>query len=603
MTLEGYGQEEEILGKAYDARLAKRLIRYLKPYRWRIALAISVLILAKLAELAGPYVTMIAIDQYIQTNNMSGLKGIVALLVGIMALQFLMEYVEVYVTQWVGQKVMYDIRMEVFSHTEHLGLSYFDRNPVGRLVTRATSDIASLNELFTSGVVAVFGDLIMLSGIIGMMFYLNWKLALVNMIVVPMIFVASLVFRSKVRESFRRIRTRVAKLNAFLQEHVAGMWVVQNFVAEKRTFEKFDSINADLRDNHLKSVFYFAVFFPVVEILGAISLALIVWYGGAQIIRGMLTFGMLVAFIQYAERFFQPIRDLSEKYNILQQAMASSERIFKLLDTKADVVDAENPVRLSAVRGAIKFEHVHFAYNADEWVLKDINLNIKPGERIAIVGATGAGKTSIINLLLRFYNFQKGDIKLDGVSIAQLPVKEYRSHIALVLQDIFMFSGNIARNIRLGDNEITNEDIADALRTVGADHFVDKFENGIEYMLRERGSNLSVGQRQLLAFARALAFDPKILILDEATSSVDTQTEILIQNALQKLLVGRTSIVIAHRLSTIKNSNRIIVMHKGMIKEEGTHSQLLAQGGIYHRLYQLQYKEQEIMGEVVRAEP
>ncbi|OGC91062.1 MAG: antibiotic ABC transporter ATP-binding protein [candidate division Zixibacteria bacterium RBG_16_53_22] len=599
MAYDGYGQEEEILGKAYDARLARRLTRYLKPYRLRIGLAILVLMIAKVAELAGPYITMIAIDRYITTRNLSGLSGMIGLYIAVLALQFVMEYIEVYTTQWVGQKVMFDLRMKIFSHIEHLGLSFFDKNPVGRLVTRTTSDVAALNELFTAGVVAVFGDIIMLMGIIGVMFYLNWQLALVNMVVVPIIFVATLIFRSKVRESFRRVRSRIAKLNSFLQEHVTGMWVVQSFVAEKKTFEKFDAINADLRDNHLKSVFYFAVFFPVVEILGAVSLALIIWYGGGQILLGALTFGALVAFIQYAERFFQPIRDLSEKYNILQQAMASSERIFRLLDTKTDVVDSQIPRSFPHVRGAIRFENVSFAYNENEWVLKDINIDIKPGERIAIVGATGAGKTSIISLLLRFYNFQKGDIKLDGVSIKELPLKEYRRHIGLVLQDIFVFSGDIARNVRLGNENISDEAVVDVLRAVGAEQFVGSLEGGINHQIRERGSNLSVGQRQLLAFARALAFDPRILVLDEATSSVDTQTEIVIQRALQRLLAGRTSIVIAHRLSTIKNSDRIIVMHKGQIKEEGSHAQLLTLGGIYHRLYQLQYKDQEIESRVV----
>lgn len=598
MTLDGYGQEEEILGKAYDARLMRRLARYLKPYRWYIILAIIVLIIATLAELAGPFITKIAIDKYITTKNVSGLSGIIALFVGLMALQFIMQYIEVYITQWVGQRTMYDIRMELFAHIEDLGLSFFDKNPVGRLVTRVTSDIDALNELFTSGVVAIFGDVIMLFGIIGVMLYLNWRLAVISMAVIPPLFVATIIFRNKVRESFRRVRTRVARINAFLQEHIAGMWVVQSFVAEKRTFGKFDLLNRDLRDSHLKSVFYFSVFFPVVEILGAVSLALIIWYGGGQIIHKALTYGALVAFIQYTERFFQPIRDLSEKYNILQQAMASSERIFKLLDVKPDIVDTPSVKKMEEIKGAIKFENLHFAYDDEEWVLKNINLDIKPGERIAIVGATGAGKTSIISLLLRFYNYQKGDIKLDGVSIKDIPLKDYRRNFALVLQDIFMFSGDIARNIRLGNKEIADPDILEALRTVGADGFINNYDDGIKHVLRERGSNLSVGQRQLLAFARALAFDPKILILDEATSSVDTQTENLIQEALQKLLEGRTSIIIAHRLSTIKNSNRIVVMHKGVIKEEGTHAQLLALRGIYYRLYQLQYKEQEIVGKV-----
>jgi ATP-binding cassette subfamily B protein len=598
MALEGYGQEEEILGKAYDARLMRRLSVYLKPYRWYIILAVVILVVASVAELAGPYITKIAIDKYITPKNLKGLPGMIALYIAVLAAQFTLQYFQVYVMQWVGQKTMYDLRMKVFAHVEHLGLSFFDKNPVGRLVTRVTSDVQALNELFTSGVVAIFGDIITLVGIIAILFYLNWRLALLTMVVVPVLFAATVIFRARVRASFRRIRTTVARLNAFLQEHIAGMWVVQSFVAERKTFEKFDMINRDLRNHYLKSVFYFAVFFPVVEILGAVSLALIIWYGGGEILKGALTFGALVAFIQYADRFFQPIRDLSEKYNILQQAMASSERIFRLLDTHPDIKDPDHPLSVPRIRGHIRFENVFFAYNNENWVLKDLNLEIQPGEKIAVVGATGAGKTSLISLLLRFYEYQRGNIRIDGVSIRDLPIKGYRRNIALVLQDIFMFSGDIARNVRLGDERISDDDVMRALRTVGAGQLLDSSENGIKFTLSERGSNLSVGQRQLLSFARALAFNPRILILDEATSSVDTQTEMVIQEALRKLLEGRTSIVIAHRLSTIKNSDRIIVLHKGMIKEEGTHSELLALRGIYHRLYQLQYKDQETVGEI-----
>ncbi len=593
MSPEVYGHEEEILGKAYDARLMKRLVHYLKPYRANIILATFLLILASMAQLAGPYLTKIAIDNYIRVGDISGLSVIIWLYVGVLALQFSLQYFQIYIMQLVGQKTMYDLRMKIYSHIEHLGLSFFDRNPVGRLVTRATGDIQALNELFTSGVVAIFGDIITLFGILGIMFYMNWKLALFSMVVIPILFVATVIFRTRVRKSFREIRTRVAHLNSFLQEHISGMWVVQSFAAEKKTDERFRNINRDLRDSHLKSVLYFAVFFPVVEIMGAVSLAIIIWYGGGQILKETLTFGALVAFIQYAERFFYPIRDLSEKYNILQQAMASSERIFRLLDEKPDIRDPETPRSNDVVEGNIRFENLGFAYNNDEWVLKDINLDIKQGQRIAIVGATGSGKTSLISLLLRFYEFQKGNIYLDGISIRDYGLKKYRESFALVLQDIFIFSGDIAKNVRLGNKEISEDQIIQSLKTVGADHFVDKLTDGIDYVLMERGSNLSLGQRQLLAFARALAFDPRILILDEATSSVDTQTEILIQEALEKLLAGRTSIIIAHRLSTIKNSDKIVVMHKGMIKEIGTHAELLAAGGIYFRLYQLQYKDQE----------
>jgi ATP-binding cassette subfamily B protein len=593
MALDGYGQEEEILGKAYDGYLVRRLGGYLKPYRFHIVLAIILLITASVAQLAGPYLTKIAIDNHIKTGDYRGLFNIVLLYIGVLIIQFSLQYFQVYIMQWVGQKTMYDLRMKIFGHIENLGLSFFDKNPVGRLVTRTTSDVQALNELFTSGVVSIFGDIITIIGILGIMLFLNWKLALLTMVVVPVLFVASIIFRIKVRRSFRNIRTRVAKLNSFIQEHVTGMWVVQSFAAEKKTHEKFDSINEDLRENHLKSVLYFAVFFPIVEVLGAVSLALIIWYGGGQIIKGALTFGALVAFIQYADRFFYPIRDLSEKYNILQQAMASSERIFKLLDEEPDIKDGDKPIKPASVHGGIEFKDVWFSYKPEEWVLKDININIKPGERIAIVGATGSGKTSLISLLLRFYNHQKGEIQLDGLPITKIPVKDYRNNFALVLQDIFMFSGSIARNVRLGNTEIDNERIHKALETVGAGVFVRRLDGGINFKLAERGSNLSVGQRQLLAFARALAFDPKILILDEATSSVDTETEILIQEALEKLLAGRTSIVIAHRLSTIKNSDRIVVLHKGRIKEVGSHVELLEMGGIYYKLYELQYKDQE----------
>jgi ATP-binding cassette, subfamily B, multidrug efflux pump len=598
MAIDGYGQEEEILGKAYDARLARRLGQYLKPYRSHIIIAIIVYVIGTIAEASGPFILKRIIDEHIVPKNIDGLMTMILLFAGIIICQAIFQYIGFYLTQWVGQKSMYDIRMDIFSHIEKMGLSFFDKNPVGRLVTRSTSDVGSLNEFFTSGVVTIFKDVIMLAAIVCFMLYINWKMALVTFAVLPFLFAATIVFRNKVRDSFRKVRTRIARLNAFLQEHVSGMWVVQSFAAGRKAYRNFDFINSDLRDNHLRSVFYFALFYPVVEILGAISVALIIWYGGAMVLAGILTLGALTAFIQYTDMFFEPIRDLSEKYNILQQAMASSERIFKLLDHPVDIAESLTPKKLIATQGAIRFENLHFAYNENDWILKGINLDIKAGEKIAIVGATGAGKTSIISLLLRFYEFQKGDIKIDGVSIRELPLAEYRSQIALVLQDVFLFSGDIARNIRLGNKGISDHDIREAIRTVGGETFVSNLDGGINHMLRERGSNLSVGQRQLLSFARALAFDPKILILDEATSSVDTQTELLIQDALRKLLEGRTSIIVAHRLSTIKYSDRIIVMHKGAIKEEGTHNQLLAQRGIYHRLYELQYKEQEIAGRV-----
>lgn len=588
--------EDEILGKAYDNRLMKRLLVYLKPYRFLVALSVLIMLLSSLAQLAGPYITKLAIDNYIAQGDRTGLLHTILGFLGVIVAGFTLQYLQVYMMQYVGQKAMYDLRMQIFSHVQHLDLTYFDKNPVGRILTRITGDVQVLNELFTSGVVAVFGDIFMLIGIVVAMLAINWKLAIVVFSVVPILIIATAIFRRKVRQSYRDVRLITAKINSYSQEHISGVTVIQSFVAEKKAFDGFDKINQDLMHAHIRTVFYYAVFFPVVELVGAISIALIIGYGGHEIIAGsVLTLGALVAFIQYADRFYQPIRDLSEKYNILQSAMASSERIFRVLDTQSAIRNPEKGITIRRARGEIEFRDLYFEYDKDNPILKGINLKINPGEKIAVVGATGSGKTTLTSLLCRFYEYEKGDILVDGISLKQLHEKELRRNIALVIQDVFLFSGDIKRNLRLDSEEISIAQIKQAAIEVGADKFIEKLEGGYDHELKERGLNLSVGQRQLIAFARALAFDPAILILDEATSSVDTETEILIQKALKRLLAGRTSIIVAHRLSTIKGADKIVVMHKGQIREIGTHAELLKKGGIYYRLYQLQYKDQEVM--------
>lgn len=587
--------EEEVLGRAYDSRLMRRLLTYLKPYHWLVGLSVAILLLSSLAQLVGPYLTKIAIDQYINMGDSTGLLRIIFLFMGVVAAGFSLEYLQIYLMEYIGQRAMYDMRMQIFSHVQDLNLTFFDKNPVGRILTRITSDVNVLNEMFTSGVVAIFGDIFILTGIIVVMLLLNWQLALVVFSVMPLLVITTAVFRKKVRQSYRDARTATARINAYTQEHITGISVVQSFTVEQRAYAGFDEINKTLMNARLRSVFYYAVFFPVVEFIGALSLAFIIGYGGIKILTGALTLGALVAFIQYADRFYRPIRDLSEKYNILQSAMASSERIFKLLDTTSGINNPEVPVLLNNVRGKIEFKDLHFEYEKDNPVLSGINLRIQPGEKIAIVGATGSGKTTLISLLCRFYEYQKGDILIDGVSLKKIKEKDLRKNMALVLQDVFLFSGDIKRNIRLDSEEISLARIKQAAFEVGAGEFINKLDGGFDFQLKERGLNLSVGQRQLIAFARALAFDPAILILDEATSSVDTQTEMLIQKALKKLLAGRTSIIIAHRLSTIKGVDRIVVIHKGKIREIGTHDELLQKQGIYFKLYQLQYKDQEVV--------
>ena len=584
--------EEEILGKAYDRRLARRLIKYLYPYRRIVAVSIFLLILVSGLRLVGPYLTLIAIDQHIMTGERDGLSRIALLFLLVLLFQFGVSIAQTYLMNWTGQKIMYDLRMEIFAHIQKLHMAYFDRNPVGRLITRMTTDVDVLNELFTAGVVSIFGDIFTLSGIVLVMLWLDWRLALVCFSVVPLLFIATLVFKVKVRGSYRWVRRSVARITAFLQENITGMSVVQIFVQENRKFQQFEERNSEYLRANLQSIFYYAVFYPLVNVIGVVAIALILWYGGNQVLGEILTLGALVAFIQYSERFYKPISDLSEKFGILQSAMASSERIFKLLDTEPEIVPPSQPRRPAEITGRIEFANVSFAYKDDTPVLKEIDLTVAPGEKVAIVGATGAGKSTLINLLCRFYDVQEGEIRIDGVPIQDLDLGLLRQSIAVVLQDTFLFRGSIEENIRLWGRPLGRKEVERAARQVHAHPFIQDFAEGYATPVAERGAGLSVGQKQLLAFARALAHHPKLLVLDEATSSVDTETELLIQEALGQLMKDRTSLIIAHRLSTIQNCDRIIVLHKGEIQEQGSHFDLLKKRGIYYKLYQLQYKEQ-----------
>jgi ATP-binding cassette subfamily B protein len=678
-------QEEEVLGKAYDSRLMARLLKYLRPYRWQVAIALASIVLKSFADVLGPYLTKVAIDRYLapakgassgassgiwswlSPRPYSGIAQIAAIYVGLLVFSFLLEFLQTYFMQWTGQKVMFDLRRQIFRHLQRLHVAFFDKNPVGRLVTRVTTDVDALNEMFTSGVVSIFEDLFVLFGILGVMLCMNWKLALITFAVLPFIVVATKIFRDRVRDSYRRIRVAIARINSYLQEHVSGMVVLQLFNRERKAYNRFSEINRSHMDAFKDAILAYSVYYPVVEILSAIAIACVIWFGGSDVMRNIsassvavqfnwktlvafrlvptvATLGVLVAFIQYALRFFRPIMDFSEKYNILQSAMAASERIFKLLDTPVQVVSPAVTMRPEGP-GRIEFDHVWFAYrdapangsepnqargeteadvekkahvgtaalgrpaeqssagsslsettasdHSHDWVLRDVTFAIEPGETVAIVGHTGAGKTTLISLLLRFYDVQKGAVRIDGVDVKEMDLADLRSRFGVVLQDPFLFSGTIAGNIRLGTQRIRDEDVEKAAEDVNLADFIRALPKGFDEEVRERGSTLSTGQKQLISFARALAHEPKILILDEATSSVDTETEFKVRDALSRMVEGRTSLIIAHRLSTVQRADKIIVMHKGQVREMGTHQQLLAQRGIYFKLYQLQYKDQE----------
>ena len=700
--------DDEVLGKAYDARLMRRLLGYMRPYRARIGLAFFAILGLSLLQLAPPYLTKIAIDTHIAAGDVDGLTPLALLLLGVLVLSYVLEAVQTWALQVTGQRIIFDLRTQIHGHLQRLDVAFFDRNPVGRLMTRVTTDVDALNELFASGVVSVFRDVFMLAGIAVVLFVMDWRLAVVALSVLPLIAAVTQWFRRNARQSYREVRGWIAGINAFLQENVTGMATVQLFRREARQYERFDAINRGCRDAHLASVFFYAVFYPAIEVLGALAVAAIIWFGGAWTLQGSLELGSLVAFVLYSQRFFRPISDLSEKFNILQAAMASSERIFALLDTPVAVTDPGAPAAVRDHRrrverdhadpvadpaapagaapaqwrddgaghaalpadpaeaagaaplrrqdeadlggpsteavgaaplrrqdeadlggpsaeavaarpprrqdetdhggratdsggpaagmrqgGHIRFENVWFAYRGDQYVLEDVSFDVAPGRRVGVIGATGAGKSTVLNLLMRFYDVNRGRITIDGVDIRDLPLHDLRSRFGLVLQDVYLFSGTVADNIRLGHEAITDGDVRAAARGVHADRFIASLPDGLETAVAERGATLSVGQRQLLSFARALASRPPVLLLDEATSSVDTDTERLIQDALHVLMSGRTTIAIAHRLSTVQDMDTILVFHKGRLREQGSHQRLLAERGLYHKLYQLQYRDQE----------
>ena len=582
--------EDEVLGKAYDSRLMRRLLGYLRPYRAHVAFAVATIVANSALQLAPPYLTKIVIDEYIPARDLSGLTAIAAMYLGTLFASFAFEYAQTWTMQTTGQKVMFDLRMQVFSHLQRLDVRFYDRNPVGRLMTRVTGDVDVLNELFTSGVVSIFGDAFTLVGIMAVLVWMDWRLALVAFAVLPLIALITQWFRTNVRDSYRTVRTWIARINAYLQERITGMSTTQLFRREARDYAAFADIDRAHRDANVQSIFYYAVFYPAVELVSALAASLIIWYGGGRVMENALTLGSLVAFLQYSQRFFRPISDMSEKFNVLQGAMASSERIFALLDTRVEVESGFSRISADAT-GTLAFENVTFSYVPGEPVLKNVSFRVEPGQRVALVGATGSGKTTIVNLLLRFYDVEAGRITIDGVDIRQMDLARLRAMFGLVLQDVHLFSGTIADNVRLGHAEIDDAQVTRALEAVHAWGFVSRMSGGLSTPVAERGSTLSVGQKQLLSFARALAFDPRVLVLDEATSSVDTETELLIRDALKVVMRGRTTIAIAHRLSTIQGMDRILVLHKGELREAGTHQELLAARGLYHRLYQLQFKD------------
>jgi ATP-binding cassette subfamily B protein len=605
--------EEEVLGKAYDRRLMRRLLAYMRPYKALVAVSLVLLLINSVFQILTPLLTKIAVDRYLapaasaiptpidryllphlSEDRWQGLSQVAALYLLVVVAVLVFDFLQTILMNHTGQNAMFDLRRALMEHLQRLDVSYFDRNPVGRLVTRVTTDVDTLNELFTSGLVTILADLLVLSFVVAAMFNLSPGLTGLLLAVMPLVVLVTVVFRRSVTQSYRRIRVAVAKINAYLQEHVNGISVLQLFNRENRGKRDFDRINRDHMDAYKDAIFAYGWFYPVVEFLSMLALAVLLAYSGFKVRDGELTLGVLVAFFQYGLRFFRPIQDLSEKYNILQAAMAASERIFKLLDTPVDITPPPAARAFPSGPAPVEFDNVSFAYKDEDWVLRDVSFAVEPGETVAVVGHTGAGKTTLINLLLRFYDVRKGAIRIGGVDIRDFDPRDYRRHFGIVLQDPYLFTGTIAGNIRLGTDRITGDDLEEAAEQVNLLDFIRSLPEGFTQPVRERGAGLSTGQKQLISFARALAHDPRFLILDEATSSVDTETEFRVRDALDKMVQGRTSIVIAHRLSTIQRADRILVMHKGRLRESGTHQQLLAQKGIYWKLYQLQYKEQEV---------
>jgi len=583
--------------KAVDSDLIRRLYYFFKPYKWWGILAIVLTLSAAFLGTVRPKLTQLAVDDYIAVGDIPGLMWIILLLVLALAGEFLILVANTYITRWFGQGALYSLRNAVYEKIQSLHVQFFDKNPIGRLITRTTSDIEALSSLLSDGIVNMVGDLFRIFFILGFMLMMSWELTIVSVLVLPILFYSTFWFKSKVRVAFLNVRDQIARLNSFVQEHINGMIVVQLFNREKKEKERFRKINSDHRRAHLDTIFYFSIFWPVVEVLASLAMALVVWYGGARALMDQLTFGVLLAFIQYVRQFFNPIRGLSEKYNTLQSALASSERIFDVLDTEKEIVETPNPVVQPEIDGRIEFKNVEFSYSPDdEKVIDDVSFTAKPGELLAIVGATGAGKSTIINLLMRYYDIQKGSILLDGIDIRDLSLKQLRSHFGLVLQDNALFTGTVLENITLGNENITREQVIKAAKEVEAHHFIKKLPGGYDFELKERGASISMGQKQLICFVRAMVYDPDILVLDEATSNVDSETEHLVSKACERMMKGRTSIVIAHRLSTIKGADNILVMHKGKVRESGNHNELIQKdGGIYRKLYELQYKDQDVV--------
>ena len=589
--------------KGLDGRLLRRIISYLEPYKIWVGVAfITVLVVAFLGPLR-PKLVQITIDQDIVTGDLEGLRNMIMLLFGILVAEGLLSFVNAYLTQWIGQQAIYDLRTKLYRHIQRQSLRFFDTTPIGRLITRVTSDVESLSQVLSAGVVTILGDLFKLIFISWFMFSLNWELALLTLAVMPLMVYATFWFKRKVRVAYRETRTQVARLNSFLQEHISGMKIVQLFGREEEEMNRFKAINDEHRQAHIRTIFYYALFFPLVDLVATIALGLVIWFGGLNAMQGTLTLGVLIAFIQYARQFFEPIRNLSDQFNTLQSAMAGAERIFDLLDSDLSISEEESPVDFKTVDGRIEFRNVWFSYDPKidseddeaDWILRDVSFSVNPGQSLAIVGATGAGKSTVINLLLRFYDIQRGSILVDGVAITSISLADLRSHIGLVLQDVFLFSGTIRDNITLRNDEITDERMKRAAASIGASAFIERFSAQYDYEVRERGMSLSHGQRQLLSFVRALVYAPRILVLDEATSSVDTETEEAIQNALERLMKDRTSVAIAHRLSTIQHADKILVMHRGQVRESGSHQELISQDGLYRKLYELQYQEQKAL--------
>ncbi len=608
MSVETPKNEEETIEKTYDLRVTKRLLRYLKPY-WRLAaVALVLTFITNILVSLQPYFTKVAVDDFITPRKTDGIWLFAFLFFCLFLFRFIFSYVQEILLNIVGQKVMFDLRTQIFTKLQEQEVAYYDKNPVGRVITRITSDVDALNELFTSGVIDVLGDLVIIFAIIGMMFWLDWKLALISLITVPILFAATNWFRKHARDGFDKVRTRTAKLNAFLQEHISGAQTVQLFNAERKAQDNFHEINDEYRDANLETIYYYSIFYPLVDFIGAIGIALVIWAGGYMILTDVsangtaLTIGIVIAFIQYSQQLFQPIRDLSDKFNVLQAAIVASHRIFLLLDLPVEIKTPEKPKKTGKAVGKIEFQNVWFAYKDDDYVLKNVSFSIDVGESIALVGHTGSGKTTVTNLLMRFYDVQKGKITLDGVDLRDWDLESLRANFAVVLQDVFLFSGSLADNIRLGNKEISDEKIVWAAREVHADEFIDKLPEGYNSLVKERGAGLSVGQKQLVSFARALAFEPSILVLDEATSSIDTETEQLIQQAVDRVMQSRTSLIVAHRLSTVQKCDRILVFHHGELREAGTHNELLGERGLYWRLYQLQYVEENVENLPVNVE-